>query len=55
LLKGSFVLRTTDFEKTANMDILLFSFSLTTGADAFLYEGNVGAHDPIRFMTKYTK
>ena len=44
LLNGTFVGRTTDLEKTVNMNWLPFSLSVTTSIDAFLYEGNVWAH-----------
>ena len=46
LLHGSFIQRTTDLEKTANMN-WFYSLSLTTSADTFLYKGNVWAHDKL--------
>jgi len=41
VVNGTFVRKVTDSEKTANMNFLLFSHSLTRSTDAFLYEGNV--------------
>jgi len=46
-LNDTFVRRTTDLEKTANMIWLSFSLSLTTSADTFLY-GNAGARTVAR-------
>jgi len=43
-LNGTFVRRTTDLEKTLNMNWLPFSLSVNTIADEFLFEGNVWAH-----------
>ena len=44
LLNDTFVRRTTDLEKTFNMNWLLISLSVTTISDAFLHKGNVWAH-----------
>jgi len=44
LLNDTSVRRTTDLEKTFNMNWLLISFSVTTISDAFLHKGNVWAH-----------
>jgi len=43
LLNGAFVRRTTDLEKTVNINWLLIWLSVTTIADA--HKGNVWAHD----------
>ena len=43
-LNGTVVPRTTDLEKTVNMNWLPFSLSVTTIIDAFLYDGNVWMH-----------
>jgi len=47
LLNGTFIGRTTDLEKTANINwlVLPFSLSVAKSAEAFLYKGNVYAHD----------
>jgi len=39
LLNGTFIQRTNDLEKTANMNWLLISLSVTTIADAFWHKG----------------
>jgi len=36
-----------DLEKTANMNWLTFSLSVTTSADPFLYDGNGWVHDEL--------
>ena len=47
LLNGTFNRRATDLEKTANMNWLLISLSVTTIADTFLHKGKVWAHDQL--------
>jgi len=46
LLQGTFIQRTIDLEKTANMN-WFYSLSLTANADTFLYKGNLWAYDQL--------
>ena len=55
LLNGTFIRRTTDSEKTANMNWLLISLSVSTIADAFLHKGKVWAHDQLSALWRNTR
>ena len=47
LLNDTFIRRTSDLKKTANMNWLSFSLLVTTNADAFLHKSNVWVHDQL--------
>jgi len=47
LLNDTFFRRTTDLEKTVNINFLLISLSVITIADAFLHKCNVWTHDQL--------
>ena len=55
LLNDTFVRRTTDLEKTANMNWLPFSLWVTTCADALLFKGYVWAHDQLFALWRNTR
>jgi len=55
VLNGTFVRRASDLEKTANMNFLPYSHSLTRSTDVFLYKGNIWAHDQLFALWRKTK
>ena len=55
LLNDTFIGRTTDLEKTVNMNRLLIWLPVTTIADAFLHKGNVWAHDQLSTLWRNTR
>jgi len=55
LLLNTFIVRTTDLEKTVNMNWLLTWLSVTTITDAFLRKSNVWAHDQLSGLCRNTR
>ena len=55
LLNDTFIGRTTDLEKTVNMNRLLIWLSVTTIADAFLHKSNVWARDHLSPLWRNTQ
>ena len=55
LLNDTFVRRTTNLDKTANMNFLLISLSVTTTPDVFLHKGNAWTHDQLSTLWRNTR
>jgi len=53
MLNDAFVRRTTDLEKTVNINWLFISLSVTTIADAFLHKSDIWAHYQLRVWAHY--